>query len=99
VLNPMSVVTTAAETRGRFSVGVLLMSGTGTFQPAGAVAFPRHRAYWAECVSGQLGSPAGYGKAAGQQDPSKQHNPISTPVAAVRGGALGSHPAREPEPV
>ena len=95
----MSVVPTAAEPRGRFSVGVLSLCGTGTSGPGSAVAFPRHGANWAGCVSGKLGIPAGHGVAFGQQNPSKQYDAMTTPVAAVRGGALGSHPAREPEPV
>jgi hypothetical protein len=99
LLNRMSDVTTAADLRGPFSVGALSRCGTGTSGPGSAVAFPRHGAYWAGCVSGKLRILPRHDMAFGQQNSSKQHDAITTPVAAVRGGALGSHPAREPVPV
>jgi hypothetical protein len=97
LLNLTPYAMTAADPRGRFSVGVPSLCGTGT--SGSAVAFPHHGAYWAGCVSGKLRFVASYDPAFGQQNPSKQHDSIKTPVTAVRGGALGSHPEREPEPV
>jgi hypothetical protein len=106
VLNTISNVTAAADTRFGFGVGVFPLPGAGTAvsSSTGAVA-ARPCAYWATHVVGKRRFTAGLGAALGQQNPSKQNSieqydaQVTRIAAASGGGALGSHPAREPEPV
>jgi hypothetical protein len=89
-------------------MGTFPVRGVVAFEPVSTGACTRHRAFWADCVStsrgvspvsGALGLPAAHGTIPGQPTPIKQHNAYKTRTAAVAGGALGSHPAREPKPV
>ncbi len=99
-------VSTTADLRGRIGVGAAPLSGTGTSGPGSAGAFARLRAGWAGCgsngtvgIGGMTRGPASQVAASSQQDLRNQQDIYPTHVATVRGGALGSHPEREPEPV
>jgi hypothetical protein len=102
MLNMISNVTAAADTRLGFGAGVFPLSGARTFVPGstGAVG-ARPGARWAAHVLGKRRFAAGQGMVLGQRNASKQnsirqYDPQTTRIAAASGGALGTHPAREP---
>jgi hypothetical protein len=99
MLNMISDVTAAADTRFGFGTGVFPLSGVRTVVPSstGPVdACPR--AYWATAVHGKPRFAVSHEPVLGQQtfNSIKQYDPQTIRVAAASGGALGSHPAREP---
>jgi hypothetical protein len=96
MLNTLSNTETAADVPAGFGTGACLRAGVGTVAAGstGAVMFARPRAAWADDLLGQ-------GIAIAPHEPPAQ--PIvrkqylhTTPFAAASGGALGSHPARDP---
>ncbi len=100
MLNMISNVTVAADARFGSGVGVLPLSGARTLVPGstGAVA-ARPAAHWAADVLGKRRFAAGHGvgqQTASKQSSIRQYDAQTTRVAAASGGALGSHPAREP---
>ncbi len=88
----------AAAARAPFSMGTCLpLAAVPTAQPRmGAVAFARPRA-WAP-GSERRHPAADLSAVLGQPNQSKQNYPYPTRIAAG-GGAMGPHPARDPEPV
>jgi hypothetical protein len=99
MLNMISDLEAAAETRAGFGTGAVLPSGIRTAQPlrAGA-ALARPRAFWAADVIGRSRMAADLNVAPGQRNSGKQY-PHTTRIAAPSGGAKGPHPVREPVPV
>ena len=99
MLNMISDLEAAAETRAGFGTGAVLPSGIQTAQPVcTGVALARRRAFWAADVFGRSRTAADLNVALGQRNSGKQH-PYMTRIAAPSGGAKGPHPAREPVPV
>jgi hypothetical protein len=102
MLNMISDVTAAADARSGFGVGVFPSSGARTIAPSSAGATSaRPDARWATEVLGRRRFAADHGVAlglrnAGKQNSIRQYDPKTTRIAAASGGALGSHPAREP---
>ena len=92
MVNMIPDVTAAADKRGGFVMGVFPLSDARTCTPGSTGAAARPRAYWASHVVGGHG----FGLLLGQQNPSNQYDASTTCIAAASGGALGSHPAREP---
>lgn len=100
MLNMISNVAVAADARFGSGVGVFPLSGARTVVPGstGAVV-ARPRAHWAAHILGNRRLAAGQGvgqQTASKQNTIRQYDPQTTRVAAASGGALGSHPAREP---
>jgi hypothetical protein len=96
MVNMISNVSAAADKRGGFVMGAFPLSDARTFEPGSTGVVARPRAYWPSHVVGAHGFAAGYGLVLGQHNPSKQFDASTTRIAAASGGALGSHPAREP---
>jgi hypothetical protein len=100
MLNTISNVAVAADARLGSGAGVFPLSGARTVVPASTGAVDaRPRAHWAAHVLGERRSAAGQGvgqETASKQNSIRQYDPQTTRVAAASGGALGSHPAREP---
>jgi hypothetical protein len=100
MLNLVSHIEPAAEARALFGAGACLPPvAVQTAQPHRRTAIfarPRPRAFWAADVLGQRHTAPGLAMAMWQPNPSKQNYPYPTRIAAASGGAMGSHPARDP---
>ncbi len=100
MITSISDVTAAAATRGadsRSAMGAFLPGGVNAVHqfPSGALWCARPRAISGASTLGFGRKPAVHGLLQGQPSIRKQY-PIMTRSAAVTGGALGPHPARDP---
>jgi hypothetical protein len=96
MVNIISGLETAVETRAAFGTGTALPSSVRTAQsPCTGVVLARPRAFWAADVFGRGRMAADLNVALGQRNSGKQY-PHTTRIVAPSDGAKGPHPAREP---